>query len=201
MKQWPPNSRALIQYFGRLPGIGPKMAERIVLYLQKQSEKNAEEFAHTLSTLHSSVHTCQVCYTLSETKICSICSDSKRDDSLLLIVSDPVSAYNIEQPGSYNGKYFILGGLINPLEGITPDRLRFKELIQTINTNQSLKEIILGFNANVEGEATQLYIKKLLAKVHNIKITRLARGLPMGSEVSYADEVTLREALSGRQQV
>lgn len=201
MKQWPPSSRALIQYFGRLPGVGPKMAERIVLFLQKQSPEDGARFADTLRSLHSSVYTCNECYTLTESKTCSICGDPKRDNSLLLIVADPVSAYNIEQPGTYVGKYFILGGLLNPLEGITPDKLRFKELIQTINKNSSLHEIILGFNANVEGEATQLYIKKLLSNVPKIKITRLARGLPMGSEVSYADEVTLREALSGRQQV
>lgn len=199
MKQWPNNSKKLIQFFGRLPGIGPKMAERVVLFLQRQSPDTVKEFASTLQSLHSSVQLCTNCYTLSENSICSICSDVNRKQDTLLIVADPVTAYTLEQSGDYDGAYFILGGNLNPLDGLTPEKLRFKELVLRLKKPPHVQEVILGFNATVDGEATQLYIKKLLSGYDSLRLTRLARGLPIGSDIAYADTTTLREAISGRQ--
>lgn len=199
MKRWPNNLKKLIQYFGRLPGIGPKMAERIVLFLQKQPQGEVKNFATLLSSLPNSATLCIHCFTLSEKNVCDICMDKTRDNRYLLIVGDPVSALNIENSEKYRGYYFILNGLLNPLEGIGPQKLNIKKLLERIKSSSALKEVILAFNANVEGEATLLYLKKILNQHKNIKLTRLARGLPMGSELSYADEITLSAAISERQ--
>lgn len=201
MKQWPSNLKRLMQYFGRLPGVGPKMAERIVLSLQKQPGSEIKNFALLLSELPSSVQLCSGCFTLSEKDVCEICEDLNRNKSLLIVVADPVSALNIESSGKFKGYYFILNGLLNPLEGITPEKLNIKKLIMRINSSPDLREIILAFNSNVEGEATLLYLKKILTPFKQLKLTRLARGLPMGSELSYADEITLSAAIIDRQAI
>jgi len=201
MKRWPSDLQKLIQHFGRLPGIGPKMAERLVLYLIKRPPTDLSSFAELLTKIQKHTHQCEVCNTLTEKKLCDICNDSRRDSSLLCVVADPVAALNIENSDQFKGYYFILGGLLNPIEGITPDKLYFKKLMQKIKKSPTLKEITLAFNANVEGEATMLYIKKLLTPFPSIKLTKLARGLPMGSDLAYADEVTLSAAINERQRL
>jgi len=199
MKQWPSSLKKLIQHFGRLPGIGPKMAERIVLYLQTRPEKDILEFAETLRASISGIKNCKQCFTLSDKDVCDICRDSSRDSSLLMITGDPVSLLNIERSGKYRGNYFILGGVLSPLEGVNAEKLRVKELMKRVESS-NLKEIILSFNATVEGEATVLYLKSLIKKnTPAVAISRLARGIPVGGELSYADEVTLGDAVTGRQ--
>ena len=199
MKKWPSNLQNLITYFGRLPGVGPKMAERIVLSLIRRPKEEIDIFARELASLSSGTTRCKTCHTLSTTEFCEICSDKNRDSSLLIIVADPVSAYNIEQSGNYNGYYYILGGLINPIEGITPERLRVKQLVEKLKSDTNLKEIIFAFNQNQEGEATLLYLKKLLGETKNISFSRLARGISTGADLAYADELTLASAVNERQ--
>lgn len=201
MKKWPPNLQNLITYFGRLPGIGPKMAERIVLSLINKRKDDVNDFAGALASITQGTHTCSSCNTLSSTDPCDTCSDKTRDGSQMLIVSDPVSALNIEQSGEYKGKYFILGGLINPLEGVTPEKLNIKALLKKIKTETAVKEIIFAFNANVEGEATLLYLKKLLEKNKKLSFSRLARGISTGADLAYADGATLASAVHERQKI
>ena len=201
MKRWPSNLQTLITYFGRLPGIGPKMAERIVLSLLTRPNDDIQHFATALSSLSEGSHSCNTCFTLSATDPCDICADASRDKNLLLVVADPVSAFNIEQSKKYNGHYFILGGLINPIEGITPERLNVKALVKRVGTIPELKEIIFAFNPNVEGEATLLYLKKLLSKNEKLIFSRLARGIPVGADISYADDLTLASAVDERQKL
>ena len=199
MKKWPSNLQNLITYFGRLPGVGPKMAERIVLSLLRRPKEEIQAFANTLQSISTGAQRCATCFTLSSSEKCEVCSDNTRDNSLLLILADPVSALNIEQSGKYNGYYFILGGLINPIEGITPEKLRVKQLVERVKNTTSIKEIIFAFNQNVEGEATLLYLKKLLGETKNITLSRLARGVPMGADLTYADDLTLASAVNERQ--
>lgn len=197
MKEWPKNLMSIIKFFGRMPGIGPKMAERLTLYLLKQPTNELKTFADLLYKLPQEIKLCSQCYTISDTTLCDICKNPKRSKSLLMIVADPVSALTIEKSDTFPGYYFILGGLLNPIEGITPDKLRIKELIDTVKKSPQLKEIIFAFNPTVEGEATILYLKKYLFPLKR-KLTRLARGLPMGGDITYTDEITLREAVSQR---
>lgn len=201
MRKWPSNLQNLITYFGRLPGIGPKMAERIVLSLLTKPNDEIQEFSKALATLTTGNYKCTTCNTLSATDPCDICNNTQRELSLLLIVADPVSALNIEQSGKYNGYYFILGGLINPIEGITPEKLNVKHLLKRVADTPQLKEVVFAFNPNVEGEATLLYLKKLLSENEKLIFTRLARGIPVGADLAYADDITLASAVHDRQRV
>jgi len=202
MKKWPSNLQKLITYFGRLPGIGPKMAERIVLSLLNKPKNELKDFADTLASITQGLKSCSSCFTLSDTELCDTCSDKTRDGTAtLLIVADPVSALNIEQSGEYKGHYFILGGLINPLEGMTPEKLNIKPLLTKLKAEPHIKEIIFAFNPNTEGEATLIYLKKLLEKNRKFLYTRLARGIGVGADLAYADEATLASAVHERQQI
>lgn len=201
MRKWPSNLQSLITEFGRLPGIGPKMAERIVLAMIKKPNSDVDAFVRALQTLTQGTNRCATCYTLSAKDPCEICNDKTRDNSILLIVADPVSAFNIEKSQNFTGNYFILGGLINPIEGITPEKLRVKQLVSRISKDDSLKEVIFAFNQNVEGEATLLFLKKILAETKDITLSRLARGVPMGADLAYADDLTLASAVTERQKL
>lgn len=201
MKKWPSNLQNLITYFGRLPGVGPKMAERIVLALIRRPKEEIDQFASTLASIASGTKRCSTCFTLSTAELCEICSDNTRDKAILLIVADPVSAFNIEQSGNFNGLYYVLGGLINPIEGVTPEKLRVKQLVARIGKDDTLKEVIFAFNQNLEGEATLLYLKKLLAETRNLTFSRLARGISTGADLAYADDLTLASAVTERQKL
>lgn len=199
--KFPPSIQNLINHFSKLPSVGPKTAERYVFYLLKQSPEELQRFAQDIAKLKKETTICQTCLAYAETNPCSICSDNKRDKNLLCIISDTRDMLVIESTRKYNGLYHILGGQLNAIEGIRPEKLNIKQLERKIKTTSGdIKEIILALNSNLEGETTAMYLTKLL-KPSKIKITRLARGLPMGSDLEYADEMTLANALKYRNEL
>jgi recombination protein RecR len=194
------NIKNLIEKFARFPSIGPKTAERMVYYLLRQSPEKMDELADSIKQLKNSVTTCSVCFNFSESNPCPICADSRRDRRIICIVAKPQDISAIEKTGSYNGVYHVLGGNINPLENIMPENLRLKELLARIKDNE-VCELILALNPDMIGETTSLYLSKLLKQFSHVTVTRLARGLPMGADLEYADEVTLESALNNRQSI
>ncbi|MBU1164720.1 recombination mediator RecR [Patescibacteria group bacterium] len=189
----------LISYFSDLPGIGPKTAEKFVFYLVKQNKEYLQGFSQTISDLIDRIKICSICHNYSEKSTCSICDNSKRNKTVICVVARPQDIAALEKTHEYQGVYHMLGGVLNPLEEVTPDKLNITQLLERIKKDKS-KEIILALNPDIEGETTSLYLKKTLQPL-NVKITRLARGLPMGSDLEYADEVTLTNALKGRREI
>lgn len=200
MTQYPQSIQKLIDQFTQLPGIGPKTAERLVFYLLYQPTEGLAEFASVLEHLKDNIVQCSLCQNFSEKNPCSICSSQKRNPGVICIVAKPQDMIALEKIGEYEGTYHILGGVIDPLEGVTPDKLKIKELVNRLKKD-NVREIILALNPDMPGETTMLYLNKLIKQFKNIKITRLARGLPVGSDLEYADEVTLSSALKGRKEV
>jgi len=197
-----PTPRALerlIQEFTKLPGIGPKTAERLVYYLLKQPKEELVSMADSLRQAKDEVVICRQCFRFADQDPCPICADKRRDKSLLCVVAESQNIPVIEKTGAFAGHYHVLGGLISPLEGITPDKLKIDELEQRLKTN-GVKEVILALNPDLDGETTSLYLAKLIKPI-GIKVTRLARGLPMGADLEYADEVTLENAILGRKEI
>lgn len=192
----PQSIKSLIDQFSQLPGIGAKTAERFVFYLLKKDPAELKKFADNLGQLKDKIKNCSICQNYSEQDPCLICNDKNRDQSIVCVVSEPTDLTAIEKTNEFKGVYHILGGVLNPLDGITPDKLRINELVERIKKNRP-KEIILGLNPDIEGETTSLYLNKIL-KTLDIKITRLAKGLPMGSDLEYADQATLASALNNR---
>lgn len=200
MSSFPRAIQNLINEFSKLPGIGRKTAERFVFFLMKKPKSDIEQLRQALLDLQNNLHQCYECGNLSEKEnLCPICSNQNRDHQILCVVEQIHDLNVIEETREYHGLYHVLGGVINPIEGITEDQLNIKKLLGRIETN-GIKEIILAFNPDMQGEATIIFLKKLLSK-YNLKITRLARGLPMGSDIEYADEVTLASALKGRREI
>lgn len=190
----------LINKFSRLPSIGPKTAERLVFYLLKRPPEELEQLATAITVVKQSVQICPNCFNFSESIPCSICSDNKRDHSLICVVSKPQDVMALEKTKSFSGVYHVLGGNINPLENSFPEDLRINQLLIKIK-NHSIKEIILALNPDMEGETTSLFLINTLKQNKEINVTKLARGLPMGADVEYADEITLENALRGRQKI
>ncbi len=186
----------LIEYFQKLPSIGPKTAQRLALYVIKMSENEVNNFANALLEAKEKISYCSNCFNMSSNNPCEICTDNTRNKGLICVVAETKDLMAIEKTNEYKGLYHVLQGLISPIDGIGPDDIRIKELLYRINQND-IKEVILALNPSVEGEATTLYLHKLL-KPFNIKISRIAFGLPMGSELEYADEMTLLRAIEGR---
>lgn len=199
MQQLPQSIQNLIAYFNRLPGVGPKTAMRYVFYLLKKQRADLENFANALLSVKNSINECKICHAFSDKAICEICADVKRNKNIICIVADEEDRNAIENTKEFNGVYHILGGIINPLEGISPKNLKIMELSKRIGVFPP-QEIILAFNSTIEGETTILYLTNLL-KQYNIRTTRLARGLPVGSELEYADEITLTDALKERKEI
>jgi recombination protein RecR len=198
--QYPRSIENLIKQFSQLPGLGRKTAERYVFYLLKQKKENIQLFAKYLNDLPDGFEICQDCFSISEKNPCQICSDTKRSDNILCLVANHQDLIAIENTKEYNGKYFVLGGLINSIEGIGPEKLNIKPLIKKINSKLKDKkeiEIILALSPTIEGESTSLYLQKIL-KNPKIKISKLARGLSTGSSLEYIDEHTLSDALKFR---
>jgi len=189
----------LIREFTKLPGIGPKTAERLVYYLLKQPKEELVSLADSLRQAKDEVVICRQCFRFADQDPCPICADKRRDKSLLCVVAESQNIPVIEKTGAFAGHYHVLGGLISPLEGITPDKLKIGELEQRLKTN-GVKEVILALNPDLDGETTSLYLAKLIKPI-GIKVTRLARGLPMGADLEYADEVTLENAILGRKEI
>lgn len=194
----PPSLKNLIDQFLTLPGIGPKTAERLAISLVSRPKIKIDEFINALSLIKE-IKVCQVCNNFSDINPCAICCDDKRIKKLVCVVANSTDLETIESTKQFNGIYHILGGLIDPIMGVTPDKLFIKELINRIKNND-IDELILAFDANIQGEATTTYLKNILANF-NIKITRLARGIPMGSDIEYTDEITLSSALENRREV
>ena len=180
----------------RLPGIGRKSAQRLVFYLLKIPEEQVAELAQSLIELKQKVRYCSVCFNLTEEDPCPICRDASRDRSTICVVEQPNDVLALEKTGQYRGLYHVLGGSLSPLDGIGPENLRVRELIQRLQGGE-VREVIVATNANAEGEATAIYLAQLI-KPLGIKLSRIARGIPVGSDLEYADEITLAKALEGR---
>jgi len=192
-----PPLRALIDELGRLPGIGPKSAQRLAFHLLRVPEEDALRLADAIVALKRHTTLCGRCFNVAERgQLCSICTDDRRDPHMLCVVEDPRDVVAVERTRQFTGRYHVLQGSLNPLEGIGPDQLRVKELLQRVE-EEEVSEVILCTNPNLEGEATSMYLARLLAPL-GIRVTRLASGLPVGGDLEYADELTLGRALEGR---
>ncbi len=189
----------LIDELGRLPGVGPKSAQRIAFYLLQADPVDVRRLVDALTTVKEKVRFCATCGNVSEEELCRICRDPRRDDSLICVVEESKDVIAIEKTREFRGKYHVLGGAISPIEGIGPDNLRIRELMMRLASGE-IKELILATDPNLEGEATATYLARLV-KGMGFKVTRLASGLPVGGDLEYADEVTLGRAFEGRRAV
>jgi recombination protein RecR len=189
----------LIEEFSKLPGIGRKSAQRIALFILKQPKEDIQRFANALSNIKDKILYCSTCCNITETDPCPICSNPKRERSLLCVVEEPNDVIAIERTNEFRGLFHVLGGSLSPLDGIGPEELKIKELLRRFSSEGGsiILEVILAMNPNVEGEATTIYLSKLL-KPFGVKITRIARGLPIGGDLEFADEATLAKAIEGR---
>lgn len=186
----------LIEFFQKFPGIGPKSAQRMAFHLLKMPLTEVEKFSAILTESKKSIHYCDICFNMSAANPCEICTDDRRDRTIICVVAETKDLIAIEKTREYKGLYHVLQGTLSPLDGIGVEDIRIKELVNRLS-DENIKEIILALSPSVEGEATSLYLSKLL-KPFNIKISRIAFGLPIGSDLEYADEVTLAKALEGR---
>lgn len=199
MRHLPDYIQDIIDDFDKLPGIGPKTASRLVFNLLNRPE-DVTKFAQDLAAANQQVRYCRECYNLTDKDVCPICADPTRDKSLICVVAHNQDVDSLEKTNEYRGLYHLLNGLLSPLDGITPDDLKIKELLQRIEKN-GVKEIILALDQSLEGEATVIYLTKLLKKYHDLTISQLARGIPMGANIEYTDEVTLSSALINRKNI
>ena len=188
-----------VKEFSKLPGIGKRTALRLALHLLRQSKEEVENFGNTFIELKNGIKYCKVCHNISDTEVCPICSDPHRDASTVCIVENINNVLSIENTQQYKGLYHVLGGIISPMDGIGAEDIRIKELLTRL-TNDEVQEVILALSPSVEGEATSLYLTKLI-KPFGIKISRIAFGLPVGADLEYADEVTLARAIEGRREL
>ncbi len=198
----PPSVTRLIDAFAQLPGIGPKSASRLAYFLLRQPLETSITLADALRDLKAHTRLCSVCFNITETDPCPICADSTRDLSMICVVEEPLDVTAIERARIYKGGYHVLHGVISPINGVGPDELKLSELINRVSKAQHaqpVREVILATNPTVEGEQTAAFIQRKLAPL-NVRVSRLARGLPVGGDLEYADEITLGRALEGRQQ-
>jgi recombination protein RecR len=196
MAEYIESLQRLAEQFGRLEGVGKKNAMKMAFSVLDMTEEEASEFASAIIEAKQKIHLCPVCQNITDRDICPICQDEQRDKSTVCVVSDPRVVLSMEKVREYKGLYHVLHGVISPMNGITPDKLKIKELLARIGEGE-IDEVIVATNPTVEGEATAMYIARLL-KPLDIKVTRLAYGVPMGSDLEYADEVTLFRAIEGR---
>jgi recombination protein RecR len=186
----------LAEQFAQLPGIGRKTAHRLALYVLKMNREEVVTFARALVAVKDKVRYCSICSNITETDPCALCSNPKRDRSVICVVEEPSDVIALERTNDYKGLYHVLGGALSPLDGVGPDDLRVKELLERL-TKEPVEEVILAMNPNIEGEATTIYLSKLLKPLVG-NVTRIARGLPVGSDLEFADQATLSRALEGR---
>ena len=189
----------LIEHFERLPGIGRKTAQRLAYYVLKMPDEQAEDFSKAIISAKNDIHYCKQCCNFTDKELCPICSDKNRDNSVICVVESPRDVVAFERTKEFNGVYHILHGTISPLNGVGPEQICIKELLDRLKYN-SVKEVIMAANPTVEGEATAIYISKLVHPF-GVKVTRLAYGVPVGATLEYADEVTLSRALEGRSEI
>ena len=199
MQTTPEPIARLIGELSRLPGIGPKSASRLTFYLLRNSREQAEALAAAITDVKDKIIFCTVCHNVTETDPCAICADPHRDRAKICAVEEPLDVMALERTGIYKGLYHVLHGAIQPLEGITPDKLRIPELLRRVKLGE-VDEVIMATNPNMEGEATAMYLARQLVPL-GVQVTRLARGLPIGGDLEYADEVTLARAIEGRREM
>jgi recombination protein RecR len=189
----------LIEAFMRLPGIGPKTAQRLAFFILGMDEEDVMDLAKALVRAKRDLRTCAICSNITDKEVCAICSDKNRDRSVICVVQDPRDVIAMERTREYNGLYHVLHGAISPMEGVGPEDLRIPELLKRLE-KEEVQELILATNPNIEGEATAMYLSKLV-KPFGLRVTRIAHGLPVGGDLEYADEVTLTKALEGRREL
>ena len=199
MSIYTPALQKLIDELGKLPGVGPKSAQRIAFHLIKIPEQDALSLADAIQQAKQKVRFCEICFNMSDEAICEICSDSQRDSSLVCVVEEPRDIVALERTREYKGLYHVLQGAINPIDGIGPEQLKIRELLERLKGN-TVVEVILCTNPNIEGEATAMYLAKLIEPL-GIQVSRIASGLPVGGDLEYADELTLGRALEGRRNI
>jgi recombination protein RecR len=199
MAEYIESLQLLAEKFGRLEGVGKKTAMRMAYSVLELEQEDAEAFAKAILDAKEKIHLCPICQNLTDREVCSICADENRDHSIICVVTDPRAVIAMEKVRDYDGVYHVLHGLISPINGITPDRLKIRELLARVGDGE-VGEVIVATNPTVEGEATAMYLSKLL-KPLGIGVTRLAYGVPVGADLEYADEITLFRALEGRREV
>lgn len=199
MLKLPSSLQRLINEFSKLPGIGPKTAQRLAFYLLKKDSVDISGLSTAIGQVKNGIVFCSVCHIMAETDPCSIDSDPKRDKSVICVVEESLDALALEKTGQFGGVYHVLGGVMNPLEGIGPEQLQIDSLMKRIAAGDA-KELIIATNPSLEGETTAMHIAKLMKEYPTVKLTRIARGLPMGGDMEYADDITLMRALEGRRE-
>ena len=194
MNSFPDSLNNLIDEFSRFPGIGKKTAQRMAFYVLNSTNNLADELSHAIQSLKSKIRFCEKCHGISEDVLCQICSDPRRDSASICVVENPADIYTFEKTNVFKGLYHVLGGVLSPLDGIGPDDLNINSLIERVNTDD---EILVATNATIEGEATCLYLANILEK-ESVKVTRLARGLPIGGDLEFVDDATIMRAIEDR---
>lgn len=195
----PDSTSRLIGEFKKLPGIGEKTAERLVFFLLKKQKETARQLAEAILDIKEKIKSCSNCNSITESDPCNICSDPKRDHKIICVVEEPHDLYAIERMGEYRGCYYVLMGSISPLDGVGPEDLQIQELVEKVKKD-GVQEVIMATNPNMEGDATAIFICKTLKSL-GVKVTRIARGLPVGSDLEYADEVTILKSFEGRMEM
>lgn len=197
---YPESVADLIEELNRLPGIGPKSAQRLAFYLLERPINEVKQLANAMVNAKNNIKYCSVCCNLTEDDPCKICTDHKRDNSILCVVEEAKDIMAMQRSGEFKGRYHVLHGAISPIEGIGPEQLRIKELLTNLQQNNDIKEVLVATNPTIEGEATAMYLAKLI-KPLGIKVTRIAHGLPVGGDLEFVDEVTLTRAIEGRREL
>jgi recombination protein RecR len=187
----------LIEAFHKLPGIGPKSAQRLAYHILRTSEQDAVALATAIHDVKQRIVLCSVCMNITESDPCALCDDQRRDPTIICVVEQPLDILAIERTGAFHGRYHVLHGVLNPMDGIGPEDLRVRELLARVQGGE-VKEVIMATNSSLEGEATSMYVQRLLSPL-GVRVTRLARGMPSGADLEYTDDVTLSRALEGRQ--
>ena len=200
MAEYMESLQHLSEQFGKLEGVGRKTAMRLSYSVLDMTDEQAQAFAKAILDAKAKIHLCPICQNLTDREVCAVCRDEARDRTTVCVVEDPKTVMAMEKVREYRGLYHVLHGLISPMSGVTPEQIKLKELLARIGENEEIREVIIATNATIEGDATALYISRLLQPL-GIKVTRLAYGIPVGADLEYADEVTLYRALEGRRQV
>ena len=190
----------LITELTRLPGVGRKSAQRIAFHLLRTTEGDSKRLAQAILDLKAKVVDCEICGNVTETQPCGLCADTRRDPALLCVVEQPMDVLALERTGEFRGRYHVLKGALSPVDGVGPDQLNLSELVRRVNQG-GVTEVIVATNPTAQGEATALYIARILQSAPAVKITRIARGVPMGSDLEFSDQITLARALSGRKEI
>ncbi len=187
----------LIEAFHKLPGIGPKSAQRLAYHILRTSEQDASALAIAIQDVKQRIVLCSVCMNITESDPCALCGDDRRDPTIICVVEQPLDILAVERTGAFRGRYHVLHGVLNPMDGIGPEDLRVRELLARVQSGE-VKEVIMATNSSLEGEATSMYVQRLLSPL-GVRVTRLARGMPTGADLEYTDDLTLSRALEGRQ--